>query len=386
MAGKGAGIDGERSGLWSEYARIVGELRPKFVFVENVAALLVRGIDRVLGDLAAIGYDAEWQVISAADIGAPHLRRRLWILAYPQGERCGEEGRNSQRYSLRSASGCEALGDPYEPGLEERVLLRGVSAESSRADSREATCLAGKMADAGIGRCGGPKGWKMEQPEGTEAIGTSEMADSSEQQRERWMHWTCGWSREPAEALRDARGGGRQEAWMSIPESLLGRVANGVPFALDIRRVVKYIEKHGSQTEADVAKEAAKDGTDGKLRVLRVYLQVAETSRRLAQANECAGAMSDMPCESRLPQEQMGAWQKDKEALHNMPCMVHAEGFPCPQNMWRQSLPIRLGEVQCWAEMGSRVNRLKALGNAVVPQIPELIARRIFAALARDQR
>jgi DNA (cytosine-5)-methyltransferase 1 len=59
-AGKRAGIDGERSGLWSEYARIVGELRPRYVIVENVAALLGRGIERVLGDLAALGFDAEW--------------------------------------------------------------------------------------------------------------------------------------------------------------------------------------------------------------------------------------------------------------------------------------------------------------------------------------
>ena len=82
-AGKRAGIEGERSGLWSEYARIIRELRPRFVVVENVAALLGRGIGRVLGDLAEIGYDAEWEIISAAAVGAPHLRERVWILAYP---------------------------------------------------------------------------------------------------------------------------------------------------------------------------------------------------------------------------------------------------------------------------------------------------------------
>lgn len=79
--GKGAGIDGERSGLWSEYARLVRELRPRLVIVENVAALAIRGLDRVLGDLAALGYDAEWEIVSARDAGAPHLRRRLFIVA-----------------------------------------------------------------------------------------------------------------------------------------------------------------------------------------------------------------------------------------------------------------------------------------------------------------
>jgi len=82
LAGKGAGIDGARSGLWSEYARIIRALRPSVVFVENVAALVNRGIDRVLGDLAALGFDAEWDVFRASDVGAPHRRERLFLLAY----------------------------------------------------------------------------------------------------------------------------------------------------------------------------------------------------------------------------------------------------------------------------------------------------------------
>jgi DNA (cytosine-5)-methyltransferase 1 len=94
-AGRQAGITGERSGLWKEYARIISELRPKFVLVENVAALLGRGIDVVCGDLAEIGYDTEWTIISAADVGAPHLRERVWLLAYPGRERIYERRWNS---------------------------------------------------------------------------------------------------------------------------------------------------------------------------------------------------------------------------------------------------------------------------------------------------
>ncbi len=89
-AGKGAGIDGTRSGLWKEYARIIGEVRPRYVIVENVAALLGRGLGRVLGDLSALGYDAEWHCISAADVGAPHERERIWIIAYTHGARFQE--------------------------------------------------------------------------------------------------------------------------------------------------------------------------------------------------------------------------------------------------------------------------------------------------------
>jgi DNA (cytosine-5)-methyltransferase 1 len=83
-AGKKAGIaEGTRSGLWSEYVRIVRTIRPRFVVVENVSALLVRGLDRVLGDLAASGYDAEWDCFTASAFGAPHERERLFLIAYP---------------------------------------------------------------------------------------------------------------------------------------------------------------------------------------------------------------------------------------------------------------------------------------------------------------
>ena len=86
-SGKGAGITGERSGLWKEYARLIGELRPRFVIVENVAALLGRGLRDVLGDLAALGYDSEWHCIPASSVGAPHKRDRLWVVAYTNGMR-----------------------------------------------------------------------------------------------------------------------------------------------------------------------------------------------------------------------------------------------------------------------------------------------------------
>jgi DNA (cytosine-5)-methyltransferase 1 len=81
--GNRVGIGGERSGLWFELARIVCELRPRFVLVENVAALLNRGMGRVVGDLAAFGYDAEWDCIPASAFGAPHQRERIFIVAYP---------------------------------------------------------------------------------------------------------------------------------------------------------------------------------------------------------------------------------------------------------------------------------------------------------------
>lgn len=79
-AGKGAGIDGERSGMWHHMARVVGEVRPRYVFVENSPMLVTRGLERVLGDLTEMGYDTKWTVMGAADVGANHQRDRIWIV------------------------------------------------------------------------------------------------------------------------------------------------------------------------------------------------------------------------------------------------------------------------------------------------------------------
>lgn len=85
LAGKGAGLSGERSGLWFEYARLIDEIRPRYVLIENVSALRSRGLDQVLGSLAALGYDAEWHCLPACAVGAPHRRDRVWVVAYAEG-------------------------------------------------------------------------------------------------------------------------------------------------------------------------------------------------------------------------------------------------------------------------------------------------------------
>jgi DNA (cytosine-5)-methyltransferase 1 len=85
-AGKGTGIDGERSGMWREMARIICEVQPRFAFVENSPMLTSRGLGTVLGDLASMGFDAKWGVLGAADVGANHQRDRIWIVAKWRGQ------------------------------------------------------------------------------------------------------------------------------------------------------------------------------------------------------------------------------------------------------------------------------------------------------------
>jgi DNA (cytosine-5)-methyltransferase 1 len=112
-AGRGKGIDGEKSGLWGEMARIIGEVRPKFAFVENSPMLTSRGLGRVLGDLSELGYDARWGVVSAADAifaaGDPcayHLRERIWIVATDAAsKRRGETWRLRREQSAKRITG-----------------------------------------------------------------------------------------------------------------------------------------------------------------------------------------------------------------------------------------------------------------------------------------
>lgn len=130
FAGKGAGLEGERSGLWFEYARIISEFRPQYVIVENVSALLSRGLDRLLGTLASLGYDAEWHCIPASAIGAPHRRDRMWIVAHTSS--LGWAARNicdpainrqsfTERETAVTSRSSEAhtlMADPMRSGLE----------------------------------------------------------------------------------------------------------------------------------------------------------------------------------------------------------------------------------------------------------------------------
>lgn len=132
VAGKGAGLAGTRSGLWFEYSRLIGEVRPRHVLVENVSGLLSRGMDTVLGELAALGFDAEWHCIPASAVGAPHRRDRVWIIAHAQRDglqerehvqNLGADAPGGQ-HSGHPADGMAASPDAPDPEQRERPLGR----------------------------------------------------------------------------------------------------------------------------------------------------------------------------------------------------------------------------------------------------------------------
>ena len=112
VAGKGTGITGERSGMWREMARIISEVQPKYVFVENSPMLTVRGLGTVLGDLSEMGFNAEWGVISAAAVGAPHQRDRIWVLGSNTSKQRRNKrfGNREERHILHNLNGDAAQG------------------------------------------------------------------------------------------------------------------------------------------------------------------------------------------------------------------------------------------------------------------------------------
>jgi DNA (cytosine-5)-methyltransferase 1 len=222
VAGKGAGLAGARSGLWWEMHRIICEVGPSYVFVENVAALTSRGLDAVLGSLADLGFDAEWQMLSAADCGAPHLRKRLWILARMADTDCRRrEQRESAigSFSVADASGADVpdAASGQDLGRERGVVAQ---AEGGR-QGGDAAAVVGRADDPdadGRRRKGGEASrLRHNQPRG-DAHGLCQAADADGELREEQRQ------PEPSGAARACieRGGW----WQAEPA--LGRVADGM--------------------------------------------------------------------------------------------------------------------------------------------------------------
>jgi DNA (cytosine-5)-methyltransferase 1 len=148
----GKGLDGEHSGLWREMARVVCEVGPDFVYVENSPMLTIRGLGRVLRDLAAMGYDARWGCISASDFGGLHGRKRIWIVAYSEKIRRERsfDGKNEshikRRFSAQVSTPRDVVGDKerfYEQ-VRSAEFVRTANGMAGRVD-RVAACGNGQF-------------------------------------------------------------------------------------------------------------------------------------------------------------------------------------------------------------------------------------------------
>jgi len=279
VAGKGAGLAGARSGLWREFARIIGELRPRYVIVENVAALLTRGMGTVLSDLSALGYDAEWHIISAAAVGAPHRRERVWIVAWDAVGWRGARVGSVRAIQEGSCSDTDRVRADVPDGIGLGDALRGVGSAGSAAVAGRRLHAGGSQRNRGT-RCAGQAGQ-----------GACDVAD----------------------AQNDGRAGGARlrsdrERALSAEQGIVGREACG----------------RGKSCRRSA------DATD------------AHRSRRQQQRRP-------KPVPPEQPAVECSGWWESEPNVGRV-----AHGVP------------------------SRVDRLRCLGNAVVPQIVEVIGRQII--------
>jgi DNA (cytosine-5)-methyltransferase 1 len=236
-AGKGAGIDGERSGMWGEMARIIHEVRPKFVFVENSPMLTSRGLGRVLGDLASMGFDARWGVLGAADIGAKHQRDRIWIvgkLADTIGfgletERAKFEATGIERKGeMAYTSGKRWESDKHPENIDGREICRSVSqqGENGGEQSLDNTLFAGL--EGKNDQQESPRRIQQESGQRCNQVpNASSLGLSGQGKHEQSSNPTQGRERETVELVY-----GRSPDFWAI-EPNVGRVADGVAARVD---------------------------------------------------------------------------------------------------------------------------------------------------------
>ena len=302
IAGKGAGIHGERSGLWFEYWRIINDLRPRFAIMENVGMLVHRGLREVLGSLAEIGYDAEWQDIRASDVGAPHRRERIWIVAHANDagsrERMRiERERASDTENRRRFSQSESCKESKVPHPSLQLSHRAGEARRRRGEFTDG----GDVANAESGESRKSPEWQRRE----NISGGSEKVDVDDAA-------TTGLERqEPAR-------GGPGESGLST--------------------------ERGDELSHACGQREAERGNAG-----------------LSDITESRGLRTDN--RGRAPINERGQWWSTEPAICGM-----VDGLPAELHGYEGRLAVKSYQ---------RVNRLRGLGNAIVPQIAELLFRQI---------
>jgi len=307
LAGKGAGLTGERSSLWFEYVKAIEVLKPRYVIIENVVALRSRGLDQVLGQLAALGYDAEWHCIPASAVGAPHRRDRIWIVAY------------AARQLFNRSGHTRARGGPEFTDSREDVADTNSEPTGRPAKSR---CKRGQ--------------WEPEPELGGSLNGLP-----------RWLDRFTGGlsyaeSRRSIEALRDL--------WSPHVSEALWRTVGGygrVEQAAVLFAFVREYEKGADEARLLLACQKA---FENGMRSLRREKGTPRASCRSKQLEQSTGEHPDV--------------------VQVVPQLSPRNGeTPWACASWEDGIPRVASNVP------RRVDRLRGLGNAVVPQVVEVLGR-----------
>lgn len=320
VAGKRAGLAGERSGLWSEYRRLIGELRPRFVLIENVPGLLSAGARDVVGDLAALGFDCLWECIPASSVGAPHRRDRFWLIAHTSDYRHGQHVQQVGQRRGRKQTDIGSNGQVQPVADAHRIRPHGAWPLS-----------------AGRGEPSHGGWWTIEPDVGRVVARVSSWMDGGRLDNADDFE---GGTRKILRALRCSDDAGTLQ-WAS--GGFRGIQAAQVLFA----NVCEY--QGPPRTLGDVSL-AGSEASQDAMRGLWFDGQAACASCR------------------RNAGEQRGKQHPDAM------CLV-SQLFACDcRSTWLDTAGAS-GSVR-------RAERIRALGNAVVPQVPEIIGRAILRAIA----
>jgi site-specific DNA-cytosine methylase len=319
--------------------------------VENVPGLLGRGMGDVLGDLASLGYDAEWDCVPAAFVGAPHIRNRVFVVAYPASPRCAsrESEPSGQAWERARRSRSDGLGSDV---ADTAGHLRGTPRHerSAAPDWRGSDVAHAASVDGARAIRSGDQGWQPERP-------SRNGGHAADTYRE-----PLGWPAIP----RRERG-----FWAAEPD--VGRVASRLPTGMD-----GDLSAHqGCLTKARTAGIPQTE----RLRALRHHLATPEASSEPARCHLCGHPLSALPCRGACAPWHLGSRGEEAEDLR---CV--REGLLGLLARQGQDLQPYLSFGTWTAKreqaMEDRADRLRGLGNAVVPQVAEHIGRMIMGAAA----
>jgi len=343
IAGKGKGIHGSRSGLWWEMLKTISILRPRYAVMENVPMLTHRGLAEVVGSLSEIGYDAEWNIVSARYVGANHRRDRLFIIAYPTGSR--QLGRKSDQ----CGGGCEEVGRSKQSegdGREEYVAdTKGIHVERFFNGQRE-------------GKSGGSSWWAVEPNFCGMVNGFSSWLDKS--------GITINTHKSLLTYVNAEKEGTReilQTLWCEAEEESI-QWETGRYVSLSEKEILfAYLckLKETSETLGDISLEG-KEVEKGLLRSVWDFNITSCPPYRQEYKEQLRGQYPDLmySLSQLLTQHSRQAW------------------VSWPDNL-TYDLPIVLGRVA--NGVPRRVDRLRCLGNAVVPQVAEYVGRCVMESI-----